>query len=69
MSANDQFYEEDEPLDTLMKAFERGEKHVTKQPSQGRTEYFPPPSDGGIVLAALDQTQPANKATEELVTR
>ncbi|WP_239647524.1 hypothetical protein [Nocardiopsis baichengensis] len=34
MDGND-FYEEDEPLEEVLDAFERGEKHVTEPPALG----------------------------------
>jgi hypothetical protein len=37
--AND-FYEDDEPIEKITAAFERGVKGVTAPPSRGRTEYL-----------------------------
>lgn len=39
MSAND-FYEEDEPVQDILQAFERGEKRVTRRPDRGFNEHL-----------------------------
>lgn len=41
------FYEEDEPIEHVIAAFERGRKVLTHQPSRGRTVYLD--SDGNEV--------------------
>ena len=38
------FYEEDEPVESIVEAFERGEKHETEPPSAGRTVLLHPES-------------------------
>jgi hypothetical protein len=39
MAGIDEFYEQDEPVDDVAKAFERGPKQVTGAP-RGQTEYL-----------------------------
>ncbi|MFB9882970.1 hypothetical protein ACFFMN_34065 [Planobispora siamensis] len=39
MNAND-FYEDDEPVEKIVAAFERGEKRLTKQPTRGFNEHL-----------------------------
>lgn len=39
MSAND-FYEDDEPVEQILAAFERGEKRQTKRPNRGFNEHL-----------------------------
>ena len=39
MTSDSEFYEEDEPVEKVVAAFERGEKGVTARPL-GRTEYL-----------------------------
>jgi hypothetical protein len=40
MAADDDFYEDDEPLEDVLRAFRDGEKYVTEPPHQGVTLYF-----------------------------
>ena len=40
MAADDDFYEDDEPLADVLRAFQEGEKYVTEPPHQGLTIYF-----------------------------
>ena len=39
MHSND-FYEEDEPVEDVVAAFERGRKVLTRQPGRGQTVYL-----------------------------
>lgn len=39
-AAGDDFYEDDEPLEDVLRAFQDGEKFVTAQPHQGVTLFF-----------------------------
>jgi hypothetical protein len=52
----DDFYEEDEPVEKIKAAFERGEKHVTARPvrqtERGQTAYL----NTGVVEARPRQT-------------
>jgi hypothetical protein len=40
VTAADDFYEDDEPLEDVVRAFQEGEKYVTEPPHQGMTMYF-----------------------------
>jgi hypothetical protein len=40
MAAADDFYEDDEPLEDVIRAFREGEKYSTEPPHQGMTMYF-----------------------------
>jgi hypothetical protein len=39
MAADDDFYEDDEPLEDVLRAFREGEKYVTEPPHQGVTLF------------------------------
>jgi hypothetical protein len=40
MATTDDFYEDDEPLEDVLRAFREGEKYVTELPHQGLTLVF-----------------------------
>jgi hypothetical protein len=40
MSARNDFYEPDEPVDEVIKAFQQGEPGLTRRPTRGWTQYL-----------------------------
>lgn len=47
MSAND-FYEDDEPVEDIVAAFERGEKRITQRPNRGFNEHISMPGTSSV---------------------
>ena len=48
MSSRDDFYEDDEPVEQVVRTFDEGEKGLTGQRSWGRTDYLKLPEIRGI---------------------
>ncbi|BCJ64833.1 hypothetical protein [Polymorphospora rubra] len=61
MATTDEFFEPDEPVDKITKAFERGEKGLTGRTTWSATSYLKLPASVGLVLENL-----SNKTTREL---
>lgn len=69
MSDTDQgFYEDDEPVEKIAAAFQRGEKHLTRAPRRGQTEYLRLRGlpYGRPARVSDSSTRSPNKATKEL---
>lgn len=56
------FYEDDEPVEDVVAAFERGDKGVTEKPTRGVQKYFTAP---GVGLAPASP----NEVPRELISR
>jgi hypothetical protein len=54
MGQTGDFYEEDEPLEDVLRAFHGGEKGLTGRPTAGRTENFA--FDAGVVRRGWTET-------------
>jgi len=61
MAEIDDFYEDDEPVDHVMRAFEQGEKGLTGRATWSDTSYFRLPGRVENILIKL-----TNKSTREL---
>jgi hypothetical protein len=63
MGHMDDFYEPDEPVEEILKAFERGEKGLTASVAWAKTEYLKLPGLSGLGRIA---TRYSNKSTPQL---
>ncbi|GLZ55668.1 hypothetical protein [Actinomycetospora sp. NBRC 106378] len=59
MPAVNDFYEDDEPVEDVLAAFEAGEKQLTEPPSRGRTLF--------VDVARNAQVETGNTSSGELV--
>jgi hypothetical protein len=62
MATDNDFYEDDEPVDKIVQRFEQGEKSVTAAPGRGNNAYL-----NLFGLLSPVRTDTANAANQELV--
>jgi hypothetical protein len=63
MGSGNEFYEDDEPVNNIVQAFDEGEKEITASPERGQTTYL---DLGGVgIIGFLQQSD--NDAVGSLV--